>query len=437
MNLKKYIAELKRRNVFKAGIAYLIVAWVITEVASVVLPTFNAPAYFMKALLIILIIGFPINLIFSWIYDITREGLKKTEDIDQEAQKSRLTGNRLNKVIIISLSLVVVLLVFNQFRNTPDQIEGKVENSEIVDSIDIDEQSIAVLPLTNLNGDKQLDYFSDGVTQEIIDELAKVDQLNLSSFSSTRLYKNTDKSPKEISTELGVSMLLSGTARIDGDSFSLSFELVNGGTGIRIWGMQYDDVRSNSIRIQNDIAQQLVAGLDIELSQEEKTNLNKINTNSHEAFTLYLKAKAEFYDLTKDGLASSIIMLGDAIELDPKYAQAYTLLAWIHILNGHAGIMGHADVAVNTVEKARPLIEHSISIDSSISDNYLIMGALNLFYLNNLPSAIENVEKSLSLSAWPKLPTNYCICTAISVYAALGKLGKATELVNIPFLTLG
>jgi adenylate cyclase len=428
MNLKKYIDELKRRNVFKAGIAYLIVAWVIAEVASVVFPTFNAPAYFMKVLLIILIIGFPINLVFSWIYDINREGIKKTEDIDQEAQKSKLTGNRLNKVIIVALSVAVVLLVFNQFRNTPGNKEAKMEINEIVDSAEI---SIAVLPISNLNQDQELEYYSDGVTQEIIDELAKVHQFHLQAFSSTRIYKNTDKSPKEIAAELGVSLILSATIRIDGDSVRFSIELVNGGTGIQIWNMQYDDVFSSSIRIQNVTAKQVVAKLNIELSSEEKTNLNKPNTKNPEAFDLFLQAKAEYFDLTKDGLAKSINMLEHAIELDPKYAKAYTLLAWIHILNGQADIMADADFAVNTVEKARPLIEYSISLDPSISDNYLIMGALDLFYLNNLPSAIEHVELALSMSSWPKLPTNYCICTAIAVYAALGKLEKATELVKL------
>ena len=431
MNLKKYIDELKRRNVFKAGIAYLIVAWVIAEVASVVFPTFNAPAYFMKALLIILIIGFPINLVFAWIYDINREGIKKTEDIDQEAQKSKLTGNRLNIVIIASLSVAVVLLLFNQFRNTSGNKEGKMESSEVVEALDTDEISIAVLPISNLNQDQELEYYSDGVTQEIIDELAKVHQFHLQAFSSTRIYKNTDKSPKEIAAELGVSLILSATIRIDGDSVRFSIELVNGGTGIQIWNMQYDDVFSSSIRIQNVTAKQVVAKLNIELSSEEKTNLNKINTKNPEAFNLFLQAKAKYFDLTRDGITESINMLEHAIELDPKYAQAYTLLAWIHILNGEPDLMADADFAVKTVEKARPLIEYSISLDPSISDNYLIMGALDLFYLNNLPSAIEHVELALSMSSWPKLPTNYCICSAISVYAALGKLEKATELVKL------
>jgi TolB-like protein len=322
-------------------------------------------------------------------------------------------------------------LLFNQFRNTPGNKEGKVETSEVVKTPETDEISIAVLPLYNINQDEQLEFFSDGVPQEIIDELAKVKQFSLMAFSSTRRYKNTDKTPMDIAAELGVSMILDGTSRIFGDSVWLSIELVDGETGKIIWSDVYDDVFSNTPKRPTDIAKQVVAGLDIELSPEEKSNLEKINTNSHEAFTLYLKAKAEYYDLTSDGMTKSIDMLEQAIALDPKYAQAYTLLAWIHILNGQAELNADADFAVNTVKKAQPLIESSISLDSSISDNYLIMGALNLFYLNNLPAAFENVEKSLSLSAWPKLPTNYCICSAISVYAALGKLEKASKLVEL------
>ncbi len=392
---------------------------------------FNAPDYFMKVLLIILIIGFPINLVFSWIYDITREGIKKTGDIDREAQKSKLTGNRLNRVIIASLSVVVVLLVFNLLRNSAGNKEGEVESGAIVESADVVEISIAVLPLDNINQDEQLEYFSVGVTQEIIDELAKVNQFSLSSYLAVKRYKNTDKSPEDIATELGVSLLLFGSSRINGDSVRLSLELVNGGTGNRIWSKVYNDLFSNTIKIQNDVAKQVVAELNIELSPEEKRNLNKINTNNPEAFNLFLQAKAEYYDLTSDGMTKSIDMLEQAIELDPKYAQAYTLLAWIYILNGHAGVLAHADFAVKTIEKVQPLIESSISLDSSNSDNYLIMGALDLFYLNDLPSAKDHVEKALRMSGWPKLPTNYCICTAISVYAALDKLGKATKLVKL------
>lgn len=256
-------------------------------------------------------------------------------------------------------------------------------------------------------------------------------QFKISAFSSTVIYKGTKKTLQEIASELNVSLILSGSSRIFGDSVRLSIELVDPKSKNRIWNKRYDDELSNALRIQNDIAKQVVNELNIELSPEEIKDLDKIATHSPEAFDLLLQAKAAYIDLSKDGSLKSIKMLEHAIELDPDYAQAYTLLAWIHILNGFAEVIPDAGLAVNTVAKARPLIDKSISLDPSISDNYLIMGALDLFYLNNLPSAFENVEKALKMSSWPKVPTNYCICTAISVFAALGELSEATDLVKL------
>ena len=435
MNLKKYITELKRRNVFKAAIAYLIVAWLVAQVASIFLPAFNAPPFVLKTILFILIIGFPLNLIFAWVYDITSDGVIKTQELDKDKSIAPKTANRLNKVIIASLSLVVILLLYNQFLKPSNPKEEKVENVEISKPIKSERKSIAVLPLFNVNKDNKLEYFSDGVTQEIIDELAKINQFMVSAFSSTRIYKNTNKNSKEIATELGVSLILNGTTRIYGDSVRLSIELVDPNTGNLIWREQYDDVLSNTIKIQNNIARQVVEKLNVELSQEEKIKLDKINTNNPEAFNLFLKAKAEYTTLTKESIVKSIAMLERVIELDPDYAQAYTLLAWIHILNGFAEVVPGADSAINTISKALPLIEKSISLDPTISDNYLIMGSLDLFYLNNLPKAKENVERALNINSWPKIPTNYCICSAISVYAALGKLEKASELVKLSKIT--
>ena len=435
MNLKKYITELKRRNVFKAAIAYLIVAWLVAQVASIFLPAFNAPPFVLKTILFILIIGFPLNLIFAWVYDITSDGVIKTQELDKDKSIAPKTANRLNKVIIASLSLVVILLLYNQFLKPSNPKEEKVENVEISKPIKSERKSIAVLPLFNVNKDNKLEYFSDGVTQEIIDELAKINQFMVSAFSSTRIYKNTNKNSKEIATELDVSLILNGTTRIYGDSVRLSIELVDPNTGNLIWREQYDDVLSNTIKIQNNIARQVVEKLNVELSQEEKIKLDKINTNNPEAFDLFLKAKAEYTTLTKESIVKSIAMLERVIELDPDYAQAYTLLAWIHILNGFAEVVPGADSAINTISKALPLIEKSISLDPTISDNYLIMGSLDLFYLNNLPKAKENVERALNINSWPKIPTNYCICSAISVYAALGKLEKASELVKLSKIT--
>jgi TolB-like protein/Tfp pilus assembly protein PilF len=424
--LSHFRKELKRRKVFRVVAMYAATAFIILEVVDIISPALSLPSWTLTSVVIVLAIGFPIAAFLSWIFDITPQGLLKTKPFKDDEnweviQKPTSRKFTLNNIVVAILLIVVCILLYPKIFKQDKSEDGSFGN----------ETTIAVLPLSNLNkSDEQLEYFSDGVTQEIIDELSKVHKFHLSAFSSTAIYKGTDKSLKTIADELGVSLILTGRSRIYNDSVRLSIELVDPEKGKRIWSNRYDDVLTSAIKIQNDIARRVVEELNIELSPEEMIDLDKINTKSHEAFTLYLKAKAEYYDLTEVGFSKSIDMLERAIELDPKYAQAYTLLAWIHILNGQAEIIADADFAFNTVDKALPLIESSISLDSSISDNFLIMGALDLFYLNDLPSAFENVEKSLSLSAWPKLPTNYCICSAISVYAALGKLEKATTLVK-------
>jgi len=423
MNLKKYINELKRRHVFKAGVAYLIVAWLIAQIASIVLPTFDAPDYIMKTLIFILIIGFPINLIFSWIYDVTPEGIKKTENILVNSPKSIIKNKRLNKVIIISLSITVVFLLYNQFWGIPSN------DLNLSDST-TNEKSIAVLPLFNITQKDELEYFSDGVTQEIIDELAKIKTFNVTAFSSSIPYKNKDKSPLEIANELDVNYLISGSARVYGDSVKLSIELINPHSKERVWSQTYNEVMNNAPSIQLLIAKQVAKSLNIKLTPTEKISLDKLNTTDGEAFNLFLKAKSENLKLTPEGFNNARQYLERAIELDPYYSQAYTLLAFNHNLDGQ-GFFNAKIGTSETLSLVSPLINKSMSLDPESSDIYLVRANLNLFAKGQLRDAKKDVEYALELNSWPRVPTNYCICTVVSTYVALGDLLKAKELANL------
>ena len=321
-------------------------------------------------------------------------------------------------LLIVLISLAWIFWIDKSLENQPEIVTSSIEK-------------IAVLPLVNLNRNEQLEYFSDGVTQEVIDELAKVHQFRLSAFSSTVIYKNTTKSLKEIAEELDVQLILAGSARILNDSVRLSIELVDPFTNDLIWNGQYNDVLSNAFRFQGEIARQVVKQLDISLSPHERSDMEKIKTENPEAFDLLLKARAAYSDLQKEGFLESIVYLERAIELDPAYAQAYTLLAWVQVLSGMAEIVGDADHGMETVRKAKPLIEKAISLDPENSDNYLVRGALDLFFLNDAEGAVANVERALEMNSWPKVPTRYCICTVISTYAVLGNLDRASEFVSM------
>ena len=365
MNLIKYIAGLKRRNVFKAGIAYLIVAWIIAEVASVVLPTFNAPAYFMKTLLIILIIGFPINLVIAWIYDITWEGIKKTEDIDQEAQKSKLTGNRLNKVIIVSLSVFVVLLVFNQFRNTPGNKEGEVESSEIVEAAADDEKSIAVLPFANWSGDPDLEPFCDGMTDAVISRLSKISSLGrVISRTSVFKYKGSDKSAPEIANELGVTYILECSFQKEGDQIKINLQLIDAKTDDHIWSEDYFDIFKDKFKIQAEVAEKVAEKLDAQITKTEEKSIRKVPTNNEEAYNSFLLAEFQKNKSNERAFEIAIPLYEKAIALDSLFIEAYIGLGEIWLTRGCVwGTISEKEAWGS----AKTLFQKALEIDSTNS----------------------------------------------------------------------
>ncbi len=366
MNLKKYFAEHRRRNVFKAGIAYLAVACVVAEVASVVFPTFNLPEYFLKVLLIILIIGFPINLVFGWISD-NREGYKKKVDFDQQVQKSKLSGNRLNRVIIVALSVAVILLVFNQFRNTPGNKKGKVNSNVIVETAIEDEKSIAVLPLRNLSGDPDHEAFCEGMTTAIISRLSKISSLGkVIPHTSMLKYKETDKSAPEIANELGVSHILEGDFQKQGNTVKIDLRLIEAATNDIIWTDELLNVFNDKFKIQADVAQKVAEKLDVRVTDTEMKSIRKEPTNNEEAYKLFLTAEFQKNKSDKRGLENAKPLYEDAIALDSNFIEAYIGL-------GNTWIRGGLVWGLYNEEEAwghgKTLFLKALEIDSTIVHN--------------------------------------------------------------------
>ncbi len=364
MNLKKYISELKRRRVIKASLAYLIVAWVIAEVASVVLPTFNAPAYFMKTLLLILIIGFPINLVFAWIYDLTPEGIKKTEDIDQKTPKSKLTNSRLNKVIIASLSIVVVLLLFKIFWDLPGNKKGETESSEIIESVDNDEKSIAVLPFKNWSGDSDLEPFCDGMTDAVITRLSKIRSLGkVISRTSVMKYKGTDKSATEIAKELGVTHILEGSFQKSGNQVKINLQLIDGKSDNHYWSDEYSGEWNNdTFKIQAEVAKNVAMNMDAQITDIEIKSIRKIPTNNDEAYNLFLKAEFQRNKQSESAFENAIPLYKQAIALDSSFIEAYVGLATIWQTGGLVwGIYNEQEAWKNS----KKLLQKALEIDST------------------------------------------------------------------------
>jgi TolB-like protein/Tfp pilus assembly protein PilF len=374
-NKFQFWKELKRRRVFKVVAMYAAAAFVIIELSNNIVEPLNLPSWTPTMLIVLLIIGFPFAVIFSWIFDITPKGIKKTENIDADIK------------------------------------------------------SIAVLPLINLsNEDDNLEYFSDGVTQEIIDELAKIKSFTITAFSTTYQYKGKDKSRAEIAKELEVKYLIQGSAKVYKDSVWLSIELFNPSTNERVWNGKYNEVLDNAPSLQVSIAKQVAHSLDIKLSSAEIESLGKNNTIEGEAFKLFLHAKAEISKLNEEGFINSINFINKALEIDPNYTQAHTLLAWNYLLGGAPWIKANNRSAKENIDLANPHIEKAIELNPKSSDIYLVRGNLHMHYTGFLYEAKKDIEHALELNSWPKIPINYCICTVVSTYIALGEYTRAKEL---------
>ena len=296
------------------------------------------------------------------------------------------------------------------------------------------EKTIAVLPLTNLNREEEnFDYFSKGLSQEIISELAKIKSIRVSSFTQSSFYNSMKMPSDKIAKELKVNYLISGTSRIlnNPERIILSIELLNPFTKERLWSGTFEEEMENAYAIQMAIAKEIASNLHIKLSPTEVAALDKPVTISGETFKLFLRAKAEFAKMTPQALKRCQALLRKAIELDENYAEAYTFLAWSYLISGDP--MGNAQAISGSQTKAlvEPLIAKSMALDSQNSEAYIIRAGSNLFYGAQIKDALKDIEYALALKSWSEIPTDHCICVAISVYGATGKMSKAESMVSL------
>ena len=330
-------------------------------------------------------------------------------------------SNKVLRYLGILALLIIAVFAIQYFMGPKSEAKELASNETL-------KNSIAVLPLINLNAkNEDLDYFSDGVTQEIIDELAKINSIVVTAFSTTYQYKNREKSQVEIAKELGVKYLISGSSRIFSDNkrIKLSIELIDPFSKARIWNGTFDEELSDAPSIQLAIAKKVAENLNIELTIAEENDLKTPNTTSGEAFRLFLQAKAEINTLSLAGFENGAKYLEEAIRLDPNYGQAHTLLAWRYAVGASPDLIPGTYSTQEGIALATPYLEKALELNPRSSDAYLVRGNLKLYSQNKIQDALEDVELAVSINSWPKIPTNYCICTVVSAYIALGDVGVA------------
>ena len=336
-----FFGELKRRNVVRVGVAYIIVGWVVVQIGQVLFESFGTPDWVIKTVIVLVAIGFPFALIFAWAFEITPEGVKKTRDVDLSVSVTHSTGRKLN--FFIMASLVIALAYFIWERQTLDRdmtpatAPVAVQTSDLsanpVDEIiETNTRSIAVLPFVNMSSDQDQEWFADGLTEEILNSLAKTPDLLVAARTSSFGYKGSTDPVPAIASALGVDHVLEGSVRRGGDTIRITAQLIRAADGFHLWSETYDRTLDNIISIQEEIAIQIAKALQTAMDPDALEQMMSVGTTSVPAYDAYLTGVGLWRSA---GSTSDVYVALDAldafekaVQLDPEFAQAYLRLYW-------------------------------------------------------------------------------------------------------------
>lgn len=402
-----FYTELKRRNVFKVAIVYSAVAWLLLQVSDTLGPALHLPEWFVSAVIFLLILGFPIAIILAWAFDLTPEGLKRETKADPAAPEAGQTGRKLNHIVVAALVLalsyfVIDKVVFNSGRDTAgtstaDQV-AQQQPAEI-ESANAD-NSIAVLPFVNMSSDEEQEYFSDGLSEELLNLLARIPELKVAARTSSFSFKDKDLAIPEIASRLKVAYVLEGSVRKQGNQLRITAQLIQADNGYHLWSETYDRQLDNVFQIQEDIAIAVVDALRITLLGE----VPKTRKTDPKAYQLFLEGQYLKRQLSPDSLNRAIQAFKQAVEIDPAYVPAWAELADTYLWGGRPDELSREEAHA----LADQAIQTAISTDPDYAFAYYVRGISWIFSKHRFKQGIEDFEYALKLD-----PDNAFLVAAI------------------------
>jgi TolB-like protein/Tfp pilus assembly protein PilF len=407
MGSRNFFAELKRRNVYKVAVAYAVVGWLLVQVTTQVFPIFEIPNWALRLIVFAIVIGFPIALVIAWAFELTPEGLKRTEYVDL-TDKPRTRSHAWIYVVVVGALLSVSLFMLGRY--------GFREKNPV--SNEVSAKSIAVLPFENLSEEKGNAFFAEGVQDEILTRLAKVADLKVISRTSTQRFKSAPGNLREIAKQLGVVHILEGSVQKAADQVRVNVQLINALTDAHLWADTYDRKLTDIFAVESEIAKTIADALQAKLSGAEKDAMSKKPTANPEAYELYLQGRFFWNKRTGPDLRKSIDYFNQAIAKDPNYALAYAALAqaWL-IVPAYGG--GAPKECVPLAEAAT---KKALALDDTSSDAHAALGMLRSGYQFDFPGGRKAYERALQLN--PNDATSHH-WFATDVLAALGDSERA------------
>ncbi|WP_271856252.1 tetratricopeptide repeat protein [Patiriisocius marinus] len=432
--------ELKRRNVVKGAISYIVVAWLLIRIAALLGDILEMPIWITKSLFFLLLIFFPIWLLLSWIYEITPNGLKKTKKVEENESIRKKTSKRLNKIIIAVLVMVLIVLVVDRFFITGKVSKTKNNKTEFV----LESKTIAVLPFKDFSSEKDNEYFVDGLTEELLNLLSQVPNLKVTSRTSTFSFKNSDLQIPEITSKLNVKYLLEGSVRKSESQLRITAQLIEAETDKHLWSKTFDRTIDNVFVIQDEVAEEVVKALEISLLEAKP--LPKSTKTNPEAYKLYLQGvHASHFSSSVSKLNEAISYSEQALAIDESYIPAWLLLSRLYETKANSTELSFeegytkAKQAANNVLKIDPtnalayayLADYSLSYDwdfekaKQLNAIALKLDSKNPVIINlsaTLAIALGNIESSIRLQEYsasldPINPDTYYYLSNIYYYA--------------------
>jgi serine/threonine-protein kinase len=404
-----FFSELKRRNVYKVAVAYIVGGWALSQGIAQVFPVFNVPNWVIQLFVVMIVMGLPIALVLAWAFEITPQGIKRTETADAMPEAGRQKKNAW--IYIVVVGAVVSLGLFFLGRYTAGHVAPR--QSEVATTVA--GKSIAVLPLINESGDPKDEYFSDGLSEELIAALAQISGLKVIGRSSSFRFKDRTEEPKAIGKKLGVSTLLDGTVRKQGDQVRIVAQLVNAADGIQLWTQTFDGELKDIFKAQEEIAKAVAESLKVKLFGTQE-NQSQIATNNVEAHNAYLQGHFYFLRRNIDDYRKAIDYYDQAIEFDPQYALAYAERAEAWTLWGD--LTGQRPMAY---PKARSDAEKAVAIAPTLAEARAALGFVRCFIDWKFADGVAELKRAKELS--PTNPTANDLLARVIVY--LGRFDEA------------
>ena len=401
-----FFNELKRRNVFKVSIAYAVASWLLLQIVDLVLENINAPDWVMQVFMLGLGVGFPIAIIVAWAFELTPDGVRLEKNVEQNKSIARNTGHQLNRGIIMILAMAIVLLLTERFRD--ELFTGPIEETVKTEDISIDagkpvavdsNKSVAVLPFRDMSAAQDQAYFAEGIAEELLNALVKVEGLDVASRTSAFSLAGENLDIPAIAARLGVDHILEGSIRTSGQQVRVTAQLIEVSKDVHLWSETYDGSLDDIFKIQDEITGKIIGALKVQFADEQPPSSAQRLTASAEAYQYYLQGRHLWRQRNPPALREAIRLFGLAVELDPQFHQAWSNLAIAYL---NLPDYDHSFLSEQGFELGLEAADKALAIAPQSTEALIIKADYKDLHCD-LTGAADLYEKAIALN--PKDPT--------------------------------